>query len=298
MSLILSAESGEIGSKVTPIRVMNKKIPRVSFCGYNASLSLLFSSELTRAAIMSPNKIIDTSRELCVYRYGEGLKLIRPDRKIKHPSLFMQDTGYTIADMLALPCGVYFYNHQSRFQNINDRHAESCGFVSEREALGKTVLDTSIAKYARHLIHHNETIMAMGHMKLFDEEIIHHDGTYNQGISIKAPWYDDEDNMLGVIGCTIVSGKHSMASSLAKIAELHLLSPKAMPQLKRANADLTKRETEVLYCLVKGKTAKKIGDILGISHRTVEQHIERIKAKMNVFSKSELIEKAIDQLIV
>jgi DNA-binding NarL/FixJ family response regulator len=51
---------------------------------------------------------------------------------------------------------------------------------------------------------------------------------------------------------------------------------------------LTKRETEVLKYIVLGYTAKKIGQQLNISYRTVEAYIELLKLKLNCYSKGQL----------
>lgn len=45
---------------------------------------------------------------------------------------------------------------------------------------------------------------------------------------------------------------------------------------------LTRRETEVLAWVVRGKTAAEIALILGMSRRTVEKHVERIYEKLGV----------------
>jgi DNA-binding NarL/FixJ family response regulator len=52
------------------------------------------------------------------------------------------------------------------------------------------------------------------------------------------------------------------------------------------NASLTPRETEVLSWLAKGKTNRDIGDILGISHRTVNTHLEHIFEKLGVETRA------------
>ena len=49
---------------------------------------------------------------------------------------------------------------------------------------------------------------------------------------------------------------------------------------------LTAREAEVLYWVVKGKTNKDIGDILGSSPMTVKKHLERIFAKLGVETRT------------
>ena len=46
------------------------------------------------------------------------------------------------------------------------------------------------------------------------------------------------------------------------------------------------RETEVLSWLAKGKTNRDIGEILGMSHRTVNKHLEHIFEKLGVETRS------------
>lgn len=52
---------------------------------------------------------------------------------------------------------------------------------------------------------------------------------------------------------------------------------------------LTVRQQEVAALLLNGKVAREMGEILRISKRTVESHIEQIKLKTNCENKSELI---------
>jgi DNA-binding NarL/FixJ family response regulator len=49
---------------------------------------------------------------------------------------------------------------------------------------------------------------------------------------------------------------------------------------------LTPRETEVLSWLAKGKTNRDIADILGMSHRTVNKHLEHIFEKLGVETRA------------
>jgi DNA-binding response OmpR family regulator len=51
-------------------------------------------------------------------------------------------------------------------------------------------------------------------------------------------------------------------------------------------ASLTPRETEVLSWLAKGKTNRDIADILGMSHRTVNKHLEHIFEKLGVETRA------------
>lgn len=56
---------------------------------------------------------------------------------------------------------------------------------------------------------------------------------------------------------------------------------------------LTERECECIFLLLRGKTAKTIATLLSLSKRTVESYIENIKNKMNCQNKAELIAKAL-----
>ena len=65
------------------------------------------------------------------------------------------------------------------------------------------------------------------------------------------------------------------------------------PRLNPPGIFLTKRESECFYLLSKGIFTKKIASILGLAPSTVQIYINKIKAKMGLFHKSELTEKAI-----
>ena len=64
-----------------------------------------------------------------------------------------------------------------------------------------------------------------------------------------------------------------------------------MPEKVINNFYLSKREMECIKYLAQGYTAKMTAQELHISFRTVEYYIETAKHKLNVHSKSELLEK-------
>jgi CheY-like chemotaxis protein/DNA-binding CsgD family transcriptional regulator len=49
---------------------------------------------------------------------------------------------------------------------------------------------------------------------------------------------------------------------------------------------LTKRESEVLYWAIKGKTSRDIGDILSSSPRTINKHLEHVFTKLGVETRT------------
>ncbi|MCD6040009.1 MAG: helix-turn-helix transcriptional regulator [Gammaproteobacteria bacterium] len=64
-------------------------------------------------------------------------------------------------------------------------------------------------------------------------------------------------------------------------------------RLETGKEYLTKREAEILLYILQGHPAKKIGQLLGISFRTVESYISMLKLKFRCDRKNELISMCI-----
>lgn len=78
-------------------------------------------------------------------------------------------------------------------------------------------------------------------------------------------------------------GRSGMSESMLV---LHVQSVQAQSAARQPDVPLTPRETEVLSWLAKGKTNRDIADILGLSHRTVNKHLEHIFEKLGVETRS------------
>ncbi|MFA9219118.1 MAG: response regulator, partial [Sphingomonadaceae bacterium] len=59
---------------------------------------------------------------------------------------------------------------------------------------------------------------------------------------------------------------------------------------------LTQRESEVLNWVIKGKTNRDIGDILGTSPRTVNKHLEHVFVKLGVETRTSAASMAVSQI--
>lgn len=58
---------------------------------------------------------------------------------------------------------------------------------------------------------------------------------------------------------------------------------------------LPKRQQQVLFHVIKGKSAKTIAKEMNTSFRTIEYYTEILKIKFNCKTKHELVEKAFNQ---
>ncbi|GIF72763.1 response regulator [Asanoa siamensis] len=62
-----------------------------------------------------------------------------------------------------------------------------------------------------------------------------------------------------------------------------------------AAPELTERETEVLRLVAKGLSYKQIAERLGVSHRTVQNHVQNTLGKLQLHNRVELTRYAIEQ---
>ena len=72
-------------------------------------------------------------------------------------------------------------------------------------------------------------------------------------------------------GTTLLVRKHASAPS---------------PQTLGATYGLTSRESEVLYWVACGKINRDVGDILGMSPRTVDKHLQHVFEKLHVETRT------------
>tara|TARA_R110000868_G_scaffold272378_1_gene531653 strand:- start:1177 stop:1911 length:735 start_codon:yes stop_codon:yes gene_type:complete len=230
--------------------------------------------------------------DLVVVRALNGVKLIQPDAVQKG------QVSHAINSLEQLPFSVYFLNTEGATQYINHEGARVCGFATPDHSLGKTLLDVTKSESAHRLIQNCSEVIASDLTKIFEEENQRKDDVSLQFLSIKAPWYNEAGQVIGIMGCSIVMGQHPLSESLSMIQGLGLLDVsqqnKEKPPVRVNNINLSKREFECLELTVRGYTAKRIAKELAISHRTVEEYITNIRVKAGAESKAALIEMTIE----
>jgi DNA-binding CsgD family transcriptional regulator len=247
----------------------------------------------------------DNSTEFLVQKWNNGVKLISPKtltKKDLYTTTPQHAPKRTVKELFNLPMNVYIQNPYGVIQNINEFGVNSCGFASVRDAIGNSVRVVAEKGSADALLQNNLAVIKNNRLTLFDEEHTRRDKLIFQRLSLKFPWYSQDDKIIGIFGFSIPINEpfavSSLSSSLNHILNTGLLSRSALDPIAMLqqsvinNIVLSKREKQCMHYLMRGKTAKAIANHLGLSTRTVENYIENIKSKFGVSSKSELIDLA------
>lgn len=124
-------------------------------------------------------------------------------------------------------------------------------------------------------------------------KLIHSIGSYNSDKSFlleKKPLLNDKSHIIGIIfQCHELNENiiFDLKKHENKYQKTFLKSYKV--GVFENPFDLSARELECLFCLLRGMTAKRIAQILQLSKRTIEFYIVNIKNKFGSLTKSELM---------
>lgn len=243
----------------------------------------------------------DTNPELIVQPYLNGVKLSEPtDNSTIFPS---------IESLFAMPFMAYFVrfdahyvdaNHFTRLTNIPDNQ----GYYSEKD-LKDTAFSTIFTKETiRSLSHQNRNVFHTKRLKIYDSLAFRQDGLSFSCLSFKLPLYRAQDEIIGVFGISALTDNsvfevaEPLSTSIERIIQTGLIShsKNIIPGTHICDVYFSNQEIKCLQLLLSGKTIKLIGLHMSLSPRTVEYYLNNIKRKLQVKTKSELIEKVIQHI--
>ena len=189
-----------------------------------------------------------------------------------------QNFNINIESFLWLPdWHVYWKDIDGNFLGCNDAMAAGIKIPSRHAIVSQNDYDLPVSKNDADLFrqHDKQIIEKKLTLEFKEPQTLHGKNVVYQ--SIKIPLLNSDNAAVGVLG---LSREIQFQNHYSNILQ------------NQPNINLTAREKEIMHHI--HKSAKHMAKALGISHRTVEQHIEKIKFKLNAKTKSELIEKIID----
>lgn len=255
--------------------------------------------------MVKQSAIFDMSDELLIQRHNKGIRLVKPIENQR--SDYINGLSLDIATLFKLPLNIFFVNNESIALKVNETTTRVCGVMSPKDCIGKTMHAVAKKEAAEFCLRHDQNVIKMNKLIISEVPLVLLNETTNQIISFKFPWYNADDKVIGVFGCSFkigCSNSPSLSEALTLISNMGILPSNNlsnidsyMPGTKLGDVYLSKRESECLHHMVRGKSIKAIANKLGLSAKTVENYINRIKFKLGVSYKSELIEIAIDYLL-
>ena len=189
-----------------------------------------------------------------------------------------------------------FKDVNSVIVSANQHLASFVGYKDIRDYFGRTDHDIKSAavECADVFIEQDQLAMSSNQAQSFlDISVL--DDEPRALIKTKSPWYE-KGELAGTLGTSMplqASFNKSVLQFLFEMGQTRDIHKTY--QLKNSYDDygLTRRESVVLFLLMRAKTAKQIAKSLSISSRTVESHIIAIKHKMQCATKAEMLDKAL-----
>lgn len=237
--------------------------------------------------------IYDNSNESLIVKMNQGFKVIRPDHYDHMNTQFAVSKVMSLHDAMDLPFNFYMTSKDHIIRKLNDLCASSHGH-DKNTLQGLDVKNAFEDKeFTTQLLANDAMVMSTRRPHFFDEYSVLNDKSVINGVSLKMPWLNDKNAVIGIIGCSIVFNTDSFATlarNLSLITKTFLFNVKMHPKNCISEIYFSRREQEVIDWLLCGKSIRQIGEIMELSSRTVESYYNNIKRKANVNTKSELFE--------
>lgn len=190
------------------------------------------------------------------------------------------------------PVYIFCKDRHGRFMFCNEPFAEIMGVDSSSSVIGKTDFQACWRIYAELYREGDCSVMAGGVWQNVHETQNHADGnTYNILVS-KYPFFDKNDEVIGVIGSYSKIPQQEYTNT-ARALGSKFEKDKIYLGANFGSEYFTKREYEVFQQLLLSKSIKQIAFVLNISARTVESHVNKIKNKLQCNYKNDIVVTAV-----
>lgn len=233
----------------------------------------------------SVGKIVNIADEMIIKRHNNGVKLAPAAQNFDPATM-------TLSAQLQLPFNVIFKKYDSVMVKMNESTAKTCGFDSALGGIGAAVNDIFAAETAESVLKNDQECMRSQRIVTKEQDLILKDGNIKRSISFRFPWYE-KGKIAGIMLYGVIVGEHPVHDAFYHINQLGLL-PKHSDNTPEIHPNFSHRQLQCAKLLIRGKTTREIANVLGLSARTVESYINNIKLKLNVDTKSEVIEKLLD----
>ncbi len=235
----------------------------------------------------------DTHSDFLIQRYKHGVQLVRPCSHTVCPP------RQNLSNLYNLDASVYFHRNENIIVDGNELNAKLSGAESTQEMKNKSVRHFAGTLLGNVATENHQKVIESGFMQIFEEAGTSLNQSTFHVMSFKFPWYYD-NQIIGIFGFSIRLDADALprfTQTFSTFLSMGLTTTTISPIKKHQNITFSTREENILKQLVRGKTAKDIGERLKLSRRTIEHYLENIKLKTHCKTKYELVDKFIDEFI-
>ena len=218
--------------------------------------------------------------------------------------------GASFTAMIANLPGLVFYKNTDFIYTASSQYAARlCGFTDVDQFCGHSDFELRCEAAASALEFRAEDQRVLHQGATLSSLQIHKfaDGNIHIFLLRKAPVFAADKKIIGIcsIGNEVTNpavGKaifNLLAARQRGFKQNDLLnqtfilhSPAALDSKDR---ELSAREAELIFYLLRGFNNKEIANFMALSSRTIESYLESIKSKFNCFSRKELLLKCLQQ---
>ncbi|MGC7403891.1 PAS domain-containing protein [Pandoraea pneumonica] len=196
-------------------------------------------------------------------------------------------------------------DENSSFLYANAAYGRLIGLDSHLDAVGRTDFDMpgkTVECAAQFQAQDREVVRTRSALRIFDWHP-YRDGNWQAHIFTKSPLVSAGGDVVGTIfhgedlsqfpDCPRLGALLSRRHGDRNRGRLDQQASYLVDTCNATAPTISPRLREVLFFTVRGWSAKMIAQVLGLSSRTVEAHIEALRQAFNVKHRSQLIEAAI-----
>ena len=201
---------------------------------------------------------------------------------------------YTIQVVYGAPDILVYKDLNGKILACSEKFVRMSGYKGLDDAVGNSLYECNctLADHADEVYSQDKEVLLHGTQQLLN---VHTwaDGNLSAFLTTKSKFHVDGEII--AISCQAQEMSKGALSRLGDILCRNQLSHGTYSLTGNRRKKLTNRESEVLFYLVRGKSSKEIGQILGIDWRTVNDVVYRLRNKFDAINRRQLVQDAIDQ---
>lgn len=140
-----------------------------------------------------------------------------------------------------------------------------------QDLLGKRAKETPFAKYADRFAENDAVVLKNNKLTQFFEYAINGQGELLYAVSHKRPFYH-RDQLVGICGLSLLLPSHQLNNASVLSDKTEFIDTRQGKVLC-----VSEQRRESLFYLLQGLSIKAIAERRGLSHRTVEHHLEHFR---------------------